>query len=119
MMLYADRRGPAGRQFVSDVGVLVWVGSWSWVATKVYGLVETLAVPGKKLEDAATGIAVGLSNAGDRVGNVPGVEDALASPLDKVASSAQSLAEAGREQHQSVHQLAIVIVVALLVVPWG
>jgi hypothetical protein len=81
--------------------------------------VETLAVPGKKLEDAATGIAVGLSNAGDRAGNVPGIGDALASALDKVASCAQSLAEEGREQQQSVHQLAIVIVVALLVVPWG
>jgi hypothetical protein len=119
MMLYADRRGIASRQFVSDVGVLVWVGFWSWVATKVYGLVETHAVPGKKLEDAATGLAGGLSDAGDKVGNVPSVGSALAAPLDRAASSAQSLAEAGREQQQSVHQLAIVIVVALLFVPWG
>ena len=119
MMLYADRRGIASRQFVSDLGVLVWVGFWIWVATKVYGLVENLAVPGKKLEDAATGLAGGLSDAGDKVGNVPGVGNALASPLDKAASGAQSLAEAGREQQHSVHQLAIVIVVGLLVVPWG
>jgi len=32
----------------------------------VYGLVETLAVRGKKVENAATGITVGLSDAGDR-----------------------------------------------------
>jgi len=119
MMIYADRRGIASRQFVSDLGVLVWVGFWIWVATKVYGLVEKLAVPGKKLEDAATGLAGGLSDAGDKVGNVPSVGNALAAPLDRAASGAQSLAEAGREQQHSVHQLAIVIVALLLVVLLG
>jgi hypothetical protein len=119
MKLYADRHRIATGQFVSDLCVVAWVASWIWVATKVHDLVEKLAVPGKKIEDAGTGIAGGLSDAGDTVSNVPGVGDALASPLDRAASGAQSLAEAGREQQQSVDQLAIVIVILLLIVPLG
>jgi hypothetical protein len=119
MRFYADRAGVAVRQFVSDLGVVVWVGSWIWLALTVHALVERLAVPGKKLEDAGTGIAAGLTDAGNTVAGVPGVGDALASPLDRAASGAQALADAGRAQQHSVDQLASVIVVLLLIVPLG
>jgi hypothetical protein len=119
MRLYADRPGIATRQFVSDLLVVAWVGSWIWVALKVYAFVERLAVPGRKIEDAGTGIAGGLSDAGDTVGRVPGVGGTLASPLDRAAAGAQQLADAGRAQQHSVDQLAIVIVVLLLIVPLG
>jgi hypothetical protein len=119
MKLYADRPGIATRQFVSDLCVVAWVGAWIWIATRVYALVEKLAVPGKTLEQAGTGIAGGLSDAGKKVGSLPGVGDALAKPLDTAASGARSLAQAGREQQHSVHQLAIIIVVLVLIVPLG
>jgi hypothetical protein len=119
MRLYADRPGIATRQLVSDLFVVVWIGSWVWVASKVYAVVERLAVPGRKLEDAGTRIAGGLSDAGDTVGRVPGVGDTLASPLDRAAAGAQQLADAGRAQQHSVDQLAVVIVVLLLIVPLG
>lgn len=119
MKVYADRRRTATGQFVSDLFVVAWVGYWIWVATEVHALVEKLAVPGQKLEDAGNGIAVGLSDAGNKVDNVPAVGDALASPFERAAAGAQSLAEAGREQQHTVQQLAIVIVVLLLIVPLG
>jgi hypothetical protein len=119
MKLYADRPGVATRQLVSDICVVVWTGAWIWIAAKAHAMVETLAVPGRKLEDAGTGIAGGLTEAGDKVGGVPGVGSALASPLDRAAAGAQSLADAGSAQQHAVDQVATLIVVLLLIVPLG
>ena len=119
MKLYADQAGRSARQFLTDVLVLAWVAAWIFIANRVYALVQKLAVPGQKLEDAGTNMAGGLTDAGNKVDNVPGVGNALASPLKDAAGGARSLASAGHEQQQSVHQLAIVIVVLLLVVPLG
>lgn len=52
-------------------------------------MVEKLGVPGKKLEHAGSGIADGVSDAGNQVDNAPGVGDALASPFERAASGAQ------------------------------
>jgi hypothetical protein len=51
------------------------------------------------------------------VDNIPAVGDALASPLDRAAGAAESLADAGRAQQEAVHNLAITLVVLLLIVP--
>ncbi len=53
------------------------------------------------------------------VGSVPAVGDELASPLDRAAGAANSLAEAGRAQQEAVENLAITLVVLLLIVPLG
>ncbi len=119
MRLYADRRGVMARQFVSDLLVVAWVVFWIWAATRVYDTVEKLAVPGQKLEGAGEGMAGGLTDAGDKVDNVPGVGDELSSPLDRAAGAANSLAEAGRAQQEAVENLAITLVVLLLIVPLG
>ncbi len=119
MRLYADRRGVMARQFVSDLLVVAWVVFWIWAATRVYDTVEKLAVPGQKLEGAGEGMAGGLTDAGDKVDNVPAVGDALSSPLDRAAGAANSLAEAGRAQQEAVQNLAITLVVLLLIVPLG
>jgi len=115
--LYADRPSVGLRQFVTDVFIVAWVAFWVWSATKVYDTVQQLAVPGQKLEGAGTGMAGGLSDAGDKVDNVPAVGDALATPLDKAAGAAQALADAGREQQAAIHNLAVTLVALLLVVP--
>lgn len=115
--IYADRPGAGLRQFVTDLLVVAWVVFWIYAATKVYDTVQKLAVPGQKLEGAGTGMASGLSDAGDKVGAVPAVGDSLSAPFDKAAAAAQSLADAGREQQAAVQNLAITLVVLLLVVP--
>lgn len=116
MKLYADRPGTAARQLLFDVAIVAWIGFWVWLATKVYALTEKLAVPGQKLEHAGAGLAGGLSDAGDKVGSVPAIGDALASPLNKAAGAARALSDAGAEQQQVVHELAWLL--ALLVLLW-
>lgn len=117
MRIYADRPTVGARQFVTDLLVLAWVAFWIWAAIKVYDTVQKLAVPGQKIEGAGEGMAGGLSDAGDKVDNVPAVGDALASPLDKAAGAAESLADAGRAQQEAVQSLAVTLVVLLLIVP--
>jgi hypothetical protein len=115
--LYADRPGVGLRQVVTDLLIVVWVAGWIWAATKVYSTVLKLAVPGQQIEGAGEGMSGGLSDAGDKVDNIPAVGDALASPLDKAAGAAESLADAGRAQQAAVHNLAVTLVVLLLIVP--
>jgi hypothetical protein len=115
--LYADRPAVGLRQFVTDLLIVVWIGFWIWAATMVYSTVLKLAVPGQKIEGAGEGMSGGLSDAGDKVDNIPAVGDALASPLDRAAGAAESLADAGRAQQEAVHNLAITLVVLLLIVP--
>jgi hypothetical protein len=102
---------------VTDIFIVVWISFWVWSATTVYDTVMKLAVPGEKIEGAGEGMAGGLSDAGSKVDNVPAVGDALATPLDRAAGAAEALADAGRQQQDAVHNLAITMVVLLLVVP--
>jgi len=115
--IYADRPGTGLRQITTDLLVFVWVTFWIWLATKVYDTVEKLAVPGRKIEGAGESMAGGLSEAGDKVNNIPGVGDELASPLDRAAGAAEALADAGRDQQAAVHNLALLLVVLLLIAP--
>jgi hypothetical protein len=115
--LYADKPSVGLRQFVTDIFIVVWISFWVWSATTVYDTVMKLAVPGEKIEGAGEGMAGGLSDAGSKVDNVPAVGDALATPLDRAAGAAEALADAGRQQQDAVHNLAITMVVLLLVVP--
>jgi hypothetical protein len=117
MKIYADLPGVGLRQFLTDLVVVAWVAFWVWAATWVYTRVSRLAVPGQQIEKAGVGMAGGLSDAGDKIGNAPAVGDALAAPFERAAGAAQSLAEAGRAQQAAVHNLAIALVALVLVVP--
>lgn len=117
--IYADRPGASLRQFVTDLFVIAWVVFWIYAATRVYDTVLKLAVPGQKLEGAGAGMASGLADAGNRVGGLPAVGDALSAPFDKAAGAAEALADAGRAQQEAVQNLALTLVVLLLVVPFS
>src|SRR5262249_28822162 len=117
MKIYADRPGVGLRQFLTDLMVVTWVAFWIWAATWVYGRVSVLAGPGRKIEGAGVGLAGGLSDASNKIGNVPGIGNALASPFDRAAGAAQSLADAGRAQQTAVHNLAVALVAMVLIVP--
>jgi hypothetical protein len=116
---YADRPASVVRQALTDLLVIVWVYAWIRVSRWLYDLVEKLAVPGRKVESAGTGLADNLASAGRKVDRVPAVGDALASPFGKAADAARSLASAGHDQQVIVHDLALVLAVAVAAVPLG
>jgi|SRR6266536_2274236 hypothetical protein len=117
MKLYADTPGRLGRQLFTDLLVLAWLAFWIWLAVQLYDLVLKLAVPGQKLAGAGDGMANGLSDAGANVHKVPVGGDALASPFNKAAAGARSIADAGRLQVAIVHDLAWILALLLLAVP--
>jgi hypothetical protein len=119
MKIYADLPGVALRQRLMDLLVVAWVAFWVWAATWVYDRVSVLAVPGQKIQGAGEGMAGGLYEVRDRVGNVPAVGHDLSAPFDHAAGAATALADAGRAQQDAVRNLAIVLVALLLVVPLG
>jgi hypothetical protein len=117
MKIYADLPGAGMRQFMTDLLVLAWIAFWVWAGTWVYDRVSRLAVPGQQIEGAGVGMAGGLSDASDKIGSVPVVGDALASPFDRAATAAESLADGGRAQQAAVHNLALALVALVLIVP--
>lgn len=119
MKLYADRPVTVIRQLLTDLLVVAWVYVWIRVGKYVYDLVEKLAVPGREVEHAGTGLADNLSSAGKKVDRVPAVGDALSSPFSHAADAARSLANAGHEQQTIVHELAVVLAIAVVAVPLG
>ena len=117
MKLYADTAGRRGWQLVTDLFVVAWLAFWIWLATKIFGLVLKLGVPGQKLAGAGDGMADGLGEAGQKVHRVPVAGDSLAGPFTKAAAAARSLADAGRDEQHAIRQLAWVLVLLLLAIP--
>ncbi|PZF87092.1 hypothetical protein [Micromonospora deserti] len=119
MKIYADRFPTAVRQLITDLLVVAWVYGAVRGALWLHDLVQQLAVPGRKLEEAGGGLADNLAEAGGKVGRVPLAGDELTAPFERAAGAARSLAEAGRDQQELVDQLALALTVAVLVVPLG
>jgi hypothetical protein len=115
--IYADRLPVAIRQLITDLLVVIWVYAWIRAGLWVHDLVLKLGVPGQKLEGAGTGMADNLADAGGKVGRVPLVGDQLTTPFTKAAEAARSLADAGRQQQEVVHDLALVLAILLVAVP--
>jgi hypothetical protein len=115
--LYADTPVRRATQLVTDLLAIAWAYVWVALAMKLYDLIEKLAVPGQKLESAGTGISDNLKGAGDRIGDVPGVGGAIATPLRRAADAARALASAGKDQQTAVHDLALIMALMLVAVP--
>ncbi|HEX7746820.1 MAG TPA: hypothetical protein VF462_16365 [Micromonosporaceae bacterium] len=119
MKIYADRFPAAVRQILTDLLVIAWVYLWIRVAMWLYDLVQKLAVPGQKLENAGGGLADNLADAGGKVGRVPVVGDELTQPFDRAAAAARAMAEAGRDQQELVGNLALALALLALAFPLG
>jgi hypothetical protein len=65
------------------------------------------------MESAGTGMAGSLHAASDRVGHVPLVGDALASPFEGAGKAASGLAAAGQSQQSAVHDVAWLLALVL------
>ncbi|GGQ79980.1 hypothetical protein GCM10010166_57670 [Couchioplanes caeruleus subsp. azureus] len=117
MKMYADRLPTAVRQLLTDILVVLWVYCWIRAGLWAHDMVERLAVPGRKLQEAGTAIAGNLGDIGGKVGRVPLVGDELTSPFSGAADAAGGLAEAGRQQQEIVGDLALTVALLIVAVP--
>ena len=117
MRLYAETAGLRARQLLVDLATLAWTVAWVWAGVTLYRLVEKLAVPGARLEQAGGGFAGDVAEIQQKVGRVPVVGGELQGPFGRLAGVGQTLADAGATQQQVVHQLALWLGVLVAAVP--
>jgi hypothetical protein len=113
--IYAEKPGTALRQLIVDILVVIWVYLWVRAAMNVYETIEKLAIPGEKLEDAGNSLAQQLRDAGGKVKRVPIAGDDLAGPFNNAGDAAAGVAEAGKQQQEIVHNVALAMSFGLLV----
>lgn len=106
MKLYADVPGHRARQLTGDLLVVVWVWLWVRLAFVVRDATLALAAPGEQIEEAGSGLAGKLRDAGSSVGDVPLVGDQARAPFDGAGDAADRIAAAGSAQVEAVETLA-------------
>jgi hypothetical protein len=115
--LYAETSGLRARQLLADLAVVAWTAAWVWAGVTLYRLVEKLAGPGARLEQAGGGFAGDVAEIQQKVGRLPVVGGELQGPFGRLAGVGQTLADAGATQQQVVHQLALWLGVLVAAVP--
>jgi hypothetical protein len=113
--VYAEKPGTALRQLITDALVVLWVYFWVRTTMSLYDGIEKLAVPGEKLASAGDKMAEQFHDAGGKVRRVPIAGDDLAGPFTSAGDAATDVADAGRQQQEVVHQIALVASIGLLV----
>ena len=117
MKLYAETSGLRARQLLGDLAVLAWMAAWVWAGLTLFRLVEKLAVPGARLEQAGGGFAGDVAEIQEKVGRLPVVGGELQGPFGRLAGVGRTLADAGATQQAAVHQLALWLGVVVAAVP--
>jgi hypothetical protein len=115
--LYAETARLRARQLLGDLATLAWTAAWVAAGLTLYRLVERLAVPGARVEQAGSDFAGDVAEIQQRIGRVPVVGDQLQGPFGRLAGTGRTLAEAGATQQQVVHQLALWLGVVVAAVP--
>jgi hypothetical protein len=115
--LYAETAGLRARQLLGDLATLAWTAAWVAAGLTLYRLVERLAVPGARVEQAGSDFAGDVAEIQQRIGRVPVVGDQLQGPFGRLAGTGRTLAEAGATQQEVVHQLALWLGVVAAAVP--
>ena len=117
MILYAQTPWRRARQLLGDLLVLGWVVLWVQVGRWVYDVVGQLAGPGRTLEAAGSSLAESLTSAGGTVARVPLVGDDVRAPFTAAGGAADSIAHAGVEVQEGVHQMALLLGLTVAAVP--
>ena len=117
MKLYAETAGLRARQLLGDLAVVAWTAAWVAAGVALYRLIEKLAVPGARVEQAGDSFAGDVAEIQQKVGRLPVVGDELQDPFGRLAGVGRTLADAGVTQQEVVHQLALWLGVVVAVVP--
>lgn len=115
MTWYSEIPARRTRQILGDAWLVLWSALWIWVALRLYDLVMNLAAPGLAIASGGTDLADRFTSAGEAVGGVPIIGDALQSPFDGMSSASISIAEAGQASANAVTLLARFLAVAIAV----
>jgi len=110
--IYADQPAHRLRQIIADLLGVGWCILAVLAGKAVYDLIDTLAGPGRLLEDAGNGLADNLSGAGDNLSGIPLIGDAVSGPFQGAAGAAGNVAGAGQTVQDVVATMATLAGVA-------
>lgn len=117
MRLYAAAPARCARQVLGDLLLLAWVAGWGWAALQARAAIEVLGNPGRETASAADELAGRFHDVEGRIDGIPGVGDDLAAPFRGAADAAEGLAAAGRTQAETVSDVALLVALAVFLVP--
>lgn len=117
MKVYAETPVRRAVQLAADVLLLVWVLAWAWAGSVVHDATLELAGPGRQLTESATGLSAAMQDAGGTLDDLPVIGDEARAPFDEASAAADRLAEAGRDQVETVERLALWLGLAVAAAP--
>jgi hypothetical protein len=117
MRLYAAAPARCARQVLGDLLLLAWVAGWAWAGREVHDATLQLGRPGRATASAADEMAGQFHDVEGQIGAIPGVGDDLAAPFRGAADAAESLAAAGRSQAETVADIALLVGIAVFLIP--
>ena len=117
MQLYSSRPGVVIWQILSDVAAIATVAIAVWVSQQVQAAIASLGGFGRQIEDAGSGLATTMEDAGEALQQVPLVGDGIAQPFRDASGSADDLAVAGAALTSGIETLAAVVGTALWLLP--
>ena len=97
--------------------MLVWVVTWVVVARAVHEATMALAAPGRALEDAGGAFRDRMLGAGDRVDDLPLLQDRIAEPFRDVSTVGGDLASAGTDLVTAAERVALMAGLTTAVIP--
>lgn len=117
MNLYADQPGRRTRQILLDAVALLLVVLSVRVGLAVRETILAAAGPALLLETAGESLQGSLGTAAERVGEVPLLGSAIATPFEQAAAAGAGLGQAGAELGDTIAQTALLAGLAVALVP--
>ena len=118
MRLYPDIARPRAAAILSDFLILLLLVLLAWLGLKVHDAVADLASVPRGVTDGGSAIQRGFESAGDAVGDAPVIGEPLAGALrDAGADAGGSIADAGRQGEDEVHDLANLLGALVFLLP--
>jgi hypothetical protein len=110
---YSELPARKARQILGDAWLVAWSALWIWVAFRLHDLIMNLAAPGLAIASGATDLAASIDDAGETVGSLPLVGDAVSAPFESMSDAALAIAAAGQTTADAVSLLARFLSIAL------
>jgi len=114
---YARRRSQRLGQVIVDLFMVAWIVLWAILGRATARTIDSIAAPVRSTRDAARRLADDLRQAGDQIGQIPGVGTELRKSLDGAAGSVQTVIEAAEGQIASIERTALLLGWLVFVIP--
>lgn len=116
MKIYSDFPVRRTLQIVADVVAVALIALGVWLGVATTASITSLAEVGRQLESAGADFKGAMVGAGEALGQVPFVGDAIRGPFDAASGTGSALEDAGQTTEAFIESTAMIIGVAIAVV---